>query len=374
MPDKKRIIIASVLKPTEDSRMLFKFGFSLRETNKYEVYILGFSEKKYRKINSIRLHSLFSKGRTHPSRILAPLRLIKHIFKIKPDLIILTTYELIPAVLLTSLFLKFKLIYDIQENFSLNVLTNDTLPKTFQHVAAEWIRWWEKQVHPYVDHYLMAEQCYRNEFPQLSSVTVVENKYHDTAVRGNPFSFSPKQPIRFILAGTITPVYGILEGMKWFIQYNTHYPQQSLHIIGHCPLKSYKEKLEAMAKDIPEIRLELSETPIPFAEIHQAISKAECWLMPYQLLPSIATKMPTKLYEGIARRKVILITENPIWESLLINYSAGKSIDFQKATWAKAEMESLYRQAFYTEVPDEAVLWSSEAPKLLAVIESLLKK
>ncbi|HSI78814.1 MAG TPA: hypothetical protein VK957_23170 [Lunatimonas sp.] len=374
MRDKKRIIIASVLKPTEDSRMLYKFGFSLRETNKYEVYILGFSEKKYRKINNIRLYSRLSKSRSHPSRVLAPLRLIRHIFKIKPDVVILTTYELAPAVIFTKRFLKFKLIYDIQENFSLNVLSNETLPKGLQRLAVGWIRSWERRVDPYVDNYLFAEQCYQEEFPHVSKATVVENKYNGPSLHGDPISFDPEDTIHFILAGTLTEVYGIAEGMKWFIQFNTHFPPQTLHVIGHCPMKLYRKNLEAIAKGIPQINLELSDTPLPFERIQEAISKADCWLMPYQLLPSIAPKMPTKLYEGIARRKVVLITKNPVWDKLVLTHSAGLSIDFHKGAWTKSEMESLYGHTFYTAKPDGAVRWSGEASKLLTVIESLIGK
>lgn len=372
MRSKKRIIIASVLKPTADSRMLYKFGFSLRETSKYDVYILGFSEKKYRKINKIHLYSLFSKTRKHPSRILAPVRLIRLLLKIKPHLVILTTYELIPAVIFAKLFFKFKLIYDIRENYSLNVLSNQTLPRGVQGFAARWIRWWEKMVDPYVHHYLFAEQCYQDEFPQLSNGTVVENKYNGAPLIGTAFSFDINKTIHFVLAGTLTPVYGIAEGMNWFIQFNAYFPTQTLHVIGHCPMKSYRQELEAIAKDIPQINLELSETPIPFARIQEAIAGADCWLMPYQLLPSIATKMPTKLYEGIACRKVVLITKNPVWEALLTTNSAGQSIAFKKDKWTKAEMESLYRDIFYTSSQDETVCWSTEVPKLLFVIETLL--
>ncbi|WP_158860346.1 glycosyltransferase family protein [Lunatibacter salilacus] len=372
MRDKKRIIIASVLKPTEDSRMLYKFGFSLRETNKYEVYILGFSEKKYRKINNIHLYSLHSKPRTHPSRVLAPLRLVRYIFKIKPDVVILTTYELAPAVIFANRFLKFKLIYDIQENFSLNVLSNATLPTGLQRLAAGWIRWWERRIDPYVDHYLLAEDCYREEFPQLSNVTAVENKYSGPILHGDPVSFYPEGTIRFILAGTLTEVYGIMEGMKWFMGFNIHFPNQALHVIGHCPMKTYRQKLEELANGIPQINLELSNTPIPFERMQDAISKADCWLMPYQLIPSIATKMPTKLYESIARRKVVLITKNPVWEKLVLTHSAGLCIDFHKGAWTKSEMESLYRHTYFTAVQNGDIYWSEEAEKLLSVVESLI--
>lgn len=353
--------------------MLHKFGISLRETNKYEVYVLGFSKKKYGKINNIHLFSIFSKFRTHPSRILAPLRLVRHIFKIKPDLVIITTYELVPAVIFAKPYFKFKLVYDLQENFSFNVLSNQTLPIRVQLFAAGWIRWWEKRVDPYVDHYLFAEHCYLNEFPHLSNATVVENKYNGAIMaQEDSISFGRERTIHFVLAGTLTQVYGITEGLNWFIKFNTHFPHQTLHVIGHCPLKQYRQKLEAIAEGIPQIKLELSDTPIPFDRIQEAINKANCWLMPYQLTPSIATKMPTKLYEGIAQRKVVLITKNPVWESMLARHSAGLSIDFNKEAWTKSEMESLYTHIFFTSQPDVSVHWPEEARKLLSVVESLI--
>ena len=372
MCDKKRIFIASVLKPTEDSRMYFKFGLSLRETNKYEVYILGFSRKKTGKNQHVHLYSLFSKNRIHPSRLFAPFRLILHLFEKKPAIVILTTYELIPALLISRCFLHFKLIYDVQENYSLNVLSNQTLPPGIRQLAASWIRWWEKRIHPYIDHYLFAEQCYQAEFPHITNYAVVENKFSGMLKTGSPISFSGEKPIRFILAGTLTPVFGIANGMKWFIQFEKYFPNQTLHVIGHCPLNHYRETLEHIAKDHPQISLDLSDNPLPYENIQSAISHASCWLMPYHNLPTLAAKIPTKLYEGIAQRKVVLISTNRGWESILERHTAGIPVDFHKASWSKVEMEKVYQRQFYTALPEAFVLWSTEAHKLLAVVDTLL--
>lgn len=374
MRDKKRIFIASVLKPTEDSRMFYKFGISLRETNKYEVYILGFSTKKNGKSKNIALYSLFSKNRTNPSRIFASFRLFGHLLKIKPDLVIITTYELIPAVLIGKWFFNFKLIYDIQENYSLNVLFNKTLPNGVNELAASWIKWWEKCAHPYIAHYLFAEQCYHHEFPHLSNATVVENKYSGTLKTGSPISFSSERTIRFLLAGTLTPVFGIAEGMKWFIEFERFFPLQTLHVIGHCPLNHYRKTLETIAKDHPRIAMQLSESPLPFKDLKSAISNADCWLMPYQNLPSLTSKIPTKLYEAIAQRKVAIISTNKTWESIVSRQTAGISVDFQQKEWSKREMEVLYQHHFFTAVADTNMLWSAEAPKLLSIVDSLLDR
>nr|MBI1228547.1 hypothetical protein [Cytophagales bacterium] len=372
--EKKRIFIASVLKPTEDSRSFYKFGLSLRETNKYDVYILGFSKKIKAKKNNILLLSLFSKNRTHLSRIAAPFKLIRHIFNEKPDLIILTTYELAPAILFCKRFLTFKLIYDVQENYSLNVLTNKTLPGWLGRIAARWIRGWESRLDPHVDQYLFAEQCYQQEFPHISRYTVVENKYSGNVTSGPSLRFTPQKPIQFILAGTLTPTYGIVEGIRWFIAFDNTFPGQGLLVIGHCPLSDYRNTLEQAAAGHPRIALKVDSFPLPFEEISLAVAKADCWLMPYQPLPSLTAKIPTKLYESIAQRKVVVLPPNPTWMPIVGTYNAGIAVDFFQDTFSKEELSELYRNTFFTNTAGSGVFWSSEAPKLLAVVDSLLSE
>ena len=371
---KKRIFIASVLKPTEDSRSFYKFGLSLRETNKYDVYILGFSKKIKAKKNNILLLSLFSKNRTHLSRIAAPLKLIRHILTEKPELVIITTYELAPAILFCKRFLSFKLIYDVQENYSLNVLTNQTLPRWLGKIAARWIRWWEAQLHPQVDHYFFAEQCYQHEFPHISRFTVVENKYSGDLTSGPSLRFTPQKPVQFILAGTLTPAYGIVEGINWFTAFDNHYIGQKLLIIGYCPLSDYRKTLEKAAAGHPRITLKVDSVPLPFEEISSAVAQADCWLMPYQTLPSLTAKIPTKLYEAIALRKVVLLPGNPNWIPILETYHAGLAVDFLQGSFSKEELSALYRNSFFSQPVGSGVFWSSEVPKLLAVVESLFSE
>src|SRR5690606_24420162 len=140
--------------------------------------------------------------------------------------------------------------------------------------------------------------------------TVLENKYAGPppAVR-KPLSPHPE----FIISGTITPVYGIEKAIYWFLALQKHYPQARLHIVGHVPLYDFQKKLEQLTAISANIRLNISPNPISYNIILEAVQQADVVLMPYETLDSIRHKVPSKLYEGIALHKPILISKNPSW-------------------------------------------------------------
>ena len=130
MRKKIPIILASILKPVNDSRMLFKLGFSLCETNKYHLNIIGFSSKKKPKIKNIHFIDIFSKKRTHPYRLLVPFKFFFHLVRIKPRMVVVGTYELLPVAVLGKWLLSYRLLYDVQENYLWNLEYNQTLSGT----------------------------------------------------------------------------------------------------------------------------------------------------------------------------------------------------------------------------------------------------
>ncbi|WP_339902328.1 hypothetical protein [uncultured Cyclobacterium sp.] len=230
MPQKPSIIIASVLKPVDDSRMLYKLGFSIRETNKYDLNIIGFSSKKTPKVENIRLIEIFSGPRTNLSRLLVPFKFLRQLIKIKPTVVIVTTYELLPMAWLVKRLLSFKLIYYVQENYVKNIAYNLTMPAYLQVLAKWLVGFSERLGRRAIDHHILAEKCYVSEMPGIKSYTVIENK---AAISG-PFtpSFRLLNPINphFIISGTITPVYGVIPAIEWFLKLNEALPEAKLSI------------------------------------------------------------------------------------------------------------------------------------------------
>lgn len=367
--NKYRIVIASVLKPVTEPRAFSKLALSMRETSKYHINIIGFCSKKSKKPDGMRLTPIFCRHRTHILRLLAPFKFLRELIDYKPNLVIVSTYELLPMALLGKTLLGFRLIYDLQENYSQNILFNESVPRAFRSILASWIRIIEITAHRYIDHYFFAEQIYRSQFPYIRNYTVLENKYAGPPPAGRkPLSPHPE----FIISGTITPVYGIEKAIYWFLALQKHYPQARLHIVGHVPLYDFQKKLEQLTAISANIRLNISPNPISYNIILEAVQQADVVLMPYETLDSIRHKVPSKLYEGIALHKPILISKNPSWEKIIGQYPAGLAIDFSKYEAATSHFLELSSLPLYLSIPGKEVTWEGEKEKLVAILRNIL--
>jgi len=368
--NKYRIVIASVLKPVTEPRAFAKLAVSMRETSKYHINIIGFCSKNPVKEDGIQFTPVFCRKRTHLFRLFVPFKFLKEVMAYRPHVVIVTTYELLPLAIVAKALLKFKLIYDLQENYSQNVLLNRNGSPMLRHLMAFLIRGIEKVVYRFIDHYFFAEEGYRQQFPHIAQYTVLENKY---AGPPEPLSLpiSAERPL-FIISGTITPVYGIEKAIHWFLSLRKKFPQARLHIVGHVPLEDFRIRVYELTSGQQGISLNISPKPIHYAAVLDAIRQADVVLMPYDDLDSIRYKMPSKLYESVALHKPILISKNPIWEKFLQKYSAGLAVDFSKIEDAAADFQSLLDLNLYKKSPGDEALWKSEKPKLLRILQQLL--
>jgi hypothetical protein len=366
------IVIASVLKPLKDPRSYYRFAHSLRETNKYLINIIGFSTKKESDEKNIKFHPIFSKKRNHFTRIFAGWRFLKVVSQVKPQLVIITTYELLPAAMLGKWIIGFKLIYDIQENYALNLGQNKTQTGWKRTLAVTAVKFIESFSRRFIDHYFFAEKVYQEEFPKIKKFTILENKFFGAANVTSPIEIKNKKNLIFLISGTLTEVYGILEAIVWFREILVAYPQAILHIIGHTPVFGYKLKMEEASFEQESIRLRISDTPLPYAEIIQAYHESDIVLLPYHQIPSISPKVPSKLYESIALGKPCLFQRNPEWEAICSKYPSGKGIDFTDLSHASENLKEFLNTDFFVTSPGTEVLWKSEEQHFLNLIEKLI--
>jgi hypothetical protein len=368
------IVIASVLKPLKDPRAYYRFAFSLRETNKYNINIIGFSLKKEPEEENIKLHSIFSKNRNDFSRALAGARFFKRLFQIKPKLVIVTTFELLPAAILAKWMLGFALVYDLQENHVLNLSQNKTMSGWKKDLSKAFVSLVESCSNPFIDHYFFAEKVYQKEFPKIKSPTLLPNKYYGPVQDIKPVSFVSGKNLRFLISGTLTEVYGILEGIEWFKSVLAYFPQATLTVIGHVPMQVYYQKLCEATAEQRSIQFEGSENPIPYSAILKAYSESDIVLLPYHQIPSISPKIPSKMYESIALGKPCLFQVNTEWEDICSVYPAGKVIDFWDLTHSQQHLNDFLKGTYFDLKPGDEVLWKSNEAKFLDVVTRLTEK
>ena len=81
-----KILIASVLKPVDDTRMYEKIGLALAKIDKADIHIAGFASNNVSEYDNIEFHHLFKFNRLSLRRLLSSWKLWKLLIKlfIKP--------------------------------------------------------------------------------------------------------------------------------------------------------------------------------------------------------------------------------------------------------------------------------------------------
>ena len=194
---KRRIVLASVLKPVNDPRMFEKMGQSL--SPHYEVHIIGTKSKTDSSHDNIIFHPLASYARLSLDRILSPLRILKKILYLKPALLVICTHELLWVVLIAKIFLRCPVVYDIRENYFRNILYTNSFPAILRVFIALYVRIKEWITIPAINSYFLAEVGYEKELTFVKNKKVIlENKVKKTSwptaksgvqVTGNSFVF-----------------------------------------------------------------------------------------------------------------------------------------------------------------------------------------
>ncbi|WP_114751924.1 glycosyltransferase family protein [Pleomorphovibrio marinus] len=373
MQSTTHVLFASVLKPVDDVRTYHKLGKSLIREGEFRITIAGYASKKTPKNQSAELINLFSGKRGHLGRILTYFKLFRLIRSLKPDIVVTSTYELIPATLAAKGLQKFIWFYDVQENYRSNLRHNLTSPPFLRGFAIAWVRLLEKIARPFIKHYLLAEKCYLKELPGFRPATVVENKaleeFSCTGQKGKPLS----SPLAFVLAGTAAKAYGTDLGLSWFESYLQTDQECSLSLVGHCPSFSFLKELKDRFGHLPQVNWNLHLSPLPHAEVMETVKQADIWLMPYQPLPSIVHKIPSKMYEALALQKPLLITHNPKWSQMIKPYPAGIGIDFIKTEEAPSHVRQLLALELYRNPVPNWVFWRDIAPKVVSLFKQSLE-
>lgn len=330
-----RIVLASVLKPVTDPRLLARLGRTLAELPGAEVHIVAHvaADAPTARVDTARpnvfLHPVFAFPRLSLARARAGRTLLDHLRRIGPDVLVVGAAELLPAGIQWQRRTGGRLVYDVRENYALNVRTQGVFPPVVAGLLAARIARLEAAAAPHLSGALLAERIYAEQLPWLARcarVEVIENKYQppspipDPPLRG---PLTPDRPLRFLITGTLSELYGtfdaiylmesLLESLKELDDAPT---ERVLHLVGHAPQAEDAEQLRAMAARLPWLKLTGIEQPVPHAAIIDAVRHAHIGLLPYRPHPSLDGCIPTKFWEYQAEGLPIVQRVGDRWRSV----------------------------------------------------------
>lgn len=366
---KQRIVLASVLKPVDDTRMFEKIGKSLSDNPDYEIFIIGYPSKH--QPNDPRITFL-----PHPyfvrlsfKRMLIPLTTLKKIYKVRPEAIIVNTHELLIVAILYRILFGARIIYDVQENYWRNILWTDTFPPVLKHLAALWVRGKEILLSRFFHLFLLAEKGFEKEMKFFGNKSIIlENK----SILPQGFTKTKSSGgMKLLFSGTISESTGAFEAINLANMLYQLDQSVSLHIIGYCSRSSTLESVTRAIADKPFISLTGGDQLVPHHEILGQISSSDFGIIYYPSSPHTENKIPTKLYEYLSAQLPMLIQNYPPWVALCEPYPAAIPIDFTSPIHAATLLQKMKQTHFYTTAPKE-VLWSSEEEKLHKAMSNIL--
>lgn len=372
---KTKVLLVSLLKPIDDTRMYGKLGRTLRRLPNAEIHICGYTAPLPADLEGLVFHPLFSFRRLSPGRFLAQAHYLQFLHRLRPDLIIVCTHELLLPSLMYKALTGARLVYDVQENYGLNLRSQQVYPAGVRELMAGTVRLAERLSSSFVDHYLLAEKSYVRELPFVDQkFTVLENKVYALAPPPNKKNIRVEvhqKPLRLLYSGSISRLYGVFEAVELCRRLRELHPGVEITIIGYCSQPQVLAELRQILAEMPFITLIGGDHLVPHTDILACIQAADLGLLPYRPHPSTFSCIPTKLFEYLAHTLPFLIQNNPTWEPLVHHYQAGLFIDF-----AQPDPNALLRQIenalFYPAGAPAEAFWETEAPHLLAAIREVI--
>ena len=372
MSDKISLVIASVLKPVDDTRMYEKFARSLAATGRYAVNIVGFLPRKEVTDKEIRFHPLFDFHRLSGKRLLANFKCYQALQRIQAHIIIVTTPELYPAV---ALFRRKHsgcvVLYDIQENYDRNIEYNQGFGWPWKNGMRWMVRQVEERLIQRAQRYLLAERGYVLEMPQLlpERVIIIQNKV--VRLPQSTHKKDVSDSLSIIYTGTVSEVYGIRQAMhlaQTLIE--KCHPDATFTIVGHVPQHRLYRDLLAWEQQYPWLQLVIDKKPLPHATILSYISQADWGVVSHQPVPSIANCFPTRIWEYMVYQLPFLLQDHPYWTDYCAPWQCAVALDFNNFN-AEYVYEQMRQGSFYPHGMPGDIYWEQEAPKLLDAVASV---
>ena len=363
---KKRILIASVLKPVNDTRMTGKIAQSLADTKQFDIHVTGFPAAQ-KNTPGFTVHPLPFFKRLSLQRLFIPWKIFRKAILIKPHLLIITTHELLLIAMFTRVATGCKVIYDLQENYFRNILFTKAFPFFIRPVIAFYVRMKELLCAPFVSHFFLAEKAYAKELSfSAARSTVLENKLKRPNI--SPSSRPDKNQLLF--SGTLAESTGVFKAIE--IAEKLHRADQniSLTIIGYCAQQALLERIKKVIAPHSFIRLIGGNILVPHEQILEQIQVSGAGIIAYPYNPSTVHSVPTKLFEYLGFKLPIILIHHTPWVERCQSFHAAVVFDPDNLK-PEAILRALKTQQFYDTAPND-VFWESEEPKLTKLISSLL--
>ncbi len=371
----KVIIISSILKPVSDVRSYLRLALSLADHKSFEVHISGTSSFEKTEDARIAFHSLGKYSRSLITRLLFHLKTFGIFRKLRPSVIVITTFELIPIAIFYKVLYSTKLVYDIQENYEYNIRYQNVYPSYIKNISIWFIRFIQHRSTRFFELFLLAEKCYEKELKFLRvPYLILENKVPPHYQHQRPKKINEKQKFTFLFTGTLAEETGVYNAILWYQKLRSHFPDSQLVIVGFAAQPGFRKKIIRLSKHESGIVLITDDQPLKHDHILKWVVSADIGIVSYPISRANQHKIPTKVFEYSYYGLPILTHHNSHWynvSSKLGTVISNELIDKEPKACSDMIKNVI---ATSTQIGTNDSLWDDEKQQIQNSIQTLINK
>ena len=395
--------------------MLGKFGRTLAGRPGTQVHVAGRAAPLPPDLPAnLHVHELLRGTRLSFDRLRAQWRYWQLLRRLQPAVVFVHAPELLPAtVLWQRRHPECRFVYDVRENYALNIETQAVYPAWARGLLARLVRALETLAAGRAAAVVLAERSYARELPfatkaasvpeaplvsarpEHSSNTtpfsqkpeaknqkptiILENKHqpYDALPPAYPRRLPPvTEQLRLVYSGTISALNGVWEAIRFTEHLRPSWPGGvQLTIVGFCQQPELLARLHAaVVASGGAVVLVGGAAPVPHARVVAELPGQPFGPAPLPAAPEHGPLHAHQaVFEYLAETLPLVLPPNPLWQPLAEAAGAGLVFDFQQDNYPPATslVAALQAAVYYPQGPPATAFWHSEAEKLLRLLDSI---
>ncbi|NQV38227.1 MAG: glycosyltransferase family 4 protein [Candidatus Marinimicrobia bacterium] len=249
-------------------------------------------------------------------------KMIHELNRIKPSIIHLHEFELLPIAKWAKKKTKAYIIYDVHEYLRQMWDTYSSKPFPMKQLINCGLSWYEKHHLPYVDHVVFANPMVTgNPYPKHDGrITVLENypfSHRISSRRG-----WPEQPV-LIYHGLMSPDRGIYTLLQAVHDIKTQFPNIMLKLFGPISSTTFLNEIKTLRDSLKLGENVLLKQEMPHEKVWGELESSTIGVIPFLKTPLSVSNTPTKLFEYMASGCGLVASD-----LAPIRYSANENMSF----------------------------------------------
>jgi hypothetical protein len=224
---------------------------------------------------------------------------------------------------------------------------------------------------PLYHHFILAEYCYKSQLKYLPrrKTTILPNRIKPpkNLFENRAEVLSEKNKLTFCLTGTLSREYMTLECITFFEEINIILPNSQLYIAGYSAKESYRHKIFDRIKGNKSIVVKGVSELVPYNEVLEIIEKSDIGFCYNDENKSYRNKIPTKVYEYLGLRSVLLHSPDRDYFNIVDEMKAGIPIAISDKKRVQKLINSLDR-SFKGTLYSSKLFWGSDENRWLSSI------